>query len=113
MEYLKRYNTQELVSLRGQNIQIPVDFENKEEQFRGVWVSSVFNLDFHDKKNMTEAQYKSGYIKMLNDLQNLNMNAVIFQVRHKADAFYKSNITPWSEYLTGEQGKSPSWDPMK
>ncbi len=112
-EYLKRFNTQEVVSLRGQNIQIPVDFEYNQEQFRGVWVSTVFNLDFPDKNNMSEAQYKAGYIKMLNDLENLNMNAVIFQVRPKADAFYKSDINPWSEYLTGSQGKSPNWDPMK
>lgn len=112
-EPLKSYNTNQVVKLRGQDIEIPKRFEHKEEQFRGVWISTVFNLDFPDKKNMTEAQYKSNYITMLNNLENLNMNAVIFQVRPKGDAFYQSELNPWSEYLTGIQGKSPGWDPME
>ncbi len=34
------------------------------------------------------------------------------QVRPKSDALYKSNINPWSEYLTGTQGKDPGYDPL-
>ena len=112
METLKKYNSQETISLRGSEIKIPKDYSYKEEQFRGVWVSSVFNLDFPDKKNMTEKEYKAGYIKILDQLESLNMNTIIFQIRSKSDALYKSNINPWSEYLTGTQGKSPNWDPM-
>lgn len=112
MEYLKSYTTQEVLSLRGKQIQIPVNFSHKEEQLRGVWISTVFNLDFPEKKNMSEAEYKANYINMLNNLEDLNMNTVIFQVRPKGDAFYQSNINPWSEYLTGTQGKNPGWDPM-
>lgn len=112
MEYLKTYNTQEIVSLRGEHIQIPTSYKHKEEQLRGVWISTVFNLDFPEKKNMSEAEYKANYINMLNNLEDLNMNTVIFQVRPKADTFYQSSINPWSEYLTGSQGKSPGWDPM-
>lgn len=112
MEVLKRYNSQETVSLRGQEIKIPTNFQHNEEQFRGAWVSTVLNLDFPSKKNMSEQEYKSEYTKILNNLENLNMNAVIFQVRPKSDAFYASKINPWSEYLTGKQGKSPNWDPL-
>lgn len=112
MEILKRYNSQETVSLRGQEIEIPTNFQHNEEQFRGAWVSTVLNLDFPSKKNMSEKEYKSEYTKILDNLENLNMNAVIFQVRPKSDTFYASKINPWSEYLTGKQGKSLNWDPL-
>jgi uncharacterized lipoprotein YddW (UPF0748 family) len=44
-----------------------------------------------------------------------NFNAVIFQVRPQTDALYKSNIEPWSYYLTGEVGKAPDpyYDPLE
>lgn len=109
---LTRYNSQELVSLRGEDIKIPIDYKHKEDQFRGVWVSTVFNIDFPKNKNLSSKEYKSEYIKLLDNLEALNMNTVIFQVRPKSDAFYKSKLNPWSEYLTGKQGKSPNWDPL-
>lgn len=101
-----------VVSLAGQDVKIPTSFQYSEDQFRGAWVSTVYNIDYPTKKNMSEKEYKAGYIKLLNNLENLNMNAVIFQVRPKSDTFYKSKINPWSEYLTGKQGVSPNWDPL-
>lgn len=112
IENLKRYNTQDTITLRGQDIKLPTHFQNEKEQFRGVWISTVFNLDFPNQKNMSEEAYKANYRELLNNLENLNMNSVIFQVRPKGDAFYESDINPWSEYLTGKQGRSPGWDPM-
>jgi uncharacterized lipoprotein YddW (UPF0748 family) len=43
------------------------------------------------------------------------MNAVIVQVRPATDAFYPSPYEPWSEWLTGTQGKPPSpyYDPLE
>ena len=50
----------------------------------------------------------------LDQAMRLNLNAVVFQVRPHADAMYASKIEPWSEYLTGQQGKAPQpyWDPL-
>jgi uncharacterized lipoprotein YddW (UPF0748 family) len=44
----------------------------------------------------------------------LKLNAIIFQVRPACDALYDSKIEPWSEYLTGIQGRAPSpyYDPL-
>jgi len=44
------------------------------------------------------------------------MNAIFFQVRTICDALYKSDIEPWSGYLTGMQGSAPSdinYDPLQ
>lgn len=113
MSILKGHNTNKIITLRDNPIKIPNHMIQKEEQFRGVWVSTVYNLDFPSQKGISEKKYKAEYITLLNNLENLNMNAIIFQVRPKLDAFYKSNINPWSEYLSGTQGKNPGWDPME
>ena len=39
--------------------------------------------------------------------RQLKLNAVIFQVRPACDALYASALEPWSEYLTGAQGRAP------
>ncbi len=43
------------------------------------------------------------------------MNAVVVQIRPATDAFYPSQYEPWSEWLTGTQGKPPSpyYDPLE
>ena len=35
------------------------------------------------------------------------MNAVFFQIRGMADAFYESEYEPWSKYITGSAGVRP------
>lgn len=113
MTLLKKYNTNERILLRNRPLYIPTYVEKQEEEFRGVWVSSVYNLDFPSTVGLSENQYKKEYKELLDNLEELNMNSVIFQVRPKLDAFYKSNINPWSEYLTGKQGTEPGWDPLE
>src|SRR5262249_43451254 len=44
--------------------------------------------------------------------RELNLNAVVFQVRPMCDALYESKLEPWSEFLTGKQGQSPGYDPL-
>lgn len=113
MRILKSHHNNKIIKLRDRPIKVPEQMIQREEQFRGVWVSTVYNLDFPSEKGMSKANYKAEYIKLLDNLEDLNMNSLIFQVRPKLDAFYKSDINPWSEYLTGKQGKAPNWDPME
>jgi len=83
-------------------------FGDTREEFRGVWVSTVLNLDF--PKSFDEKAQKEEIIKILDTCRDLNTNAVFFQVKPAGDAFYKSKYLPYSEYLTGEFGKEPSYD---
>src|SRR5665648_313943 len=78
---------------------------------RAVWIATILNLDYPSVKNDERAQKKE-FITMLDKLQAVGINTVMVQVRPKADAFYKSSINPWSESLTGTQGKDPGYDPM-
>lgn len=81
------------------------------QDIRAVWITTVFNTDFPSVKGNITAQ-KNEFINKLNMLQAVGINTVVVQVRPKADALYKSSINPWSDVLTGTQGKDPGYDPM-
>jgi uncharacterized lipoprotein YddW (UPF0748 family) len=85
-----------------------------EREFRGVWIASVSNIDWPSRRTLTTAEQQAELIAMLDDAVRLNLNTVILQVRPAGDALYASALEPWSEYLTGEQGRSPSpyYDPL-
>ncbi|MFP3415675.1 family 10 glycosylhydrolase, partial [Bacillus sp. SIMBA_074] len=89
---------------------IPVNTTNG---LRGVWVSTVYNLDWPSTGSYgNQAKQQQEYIQLLNELQAMGMNAVFVQVRPSADALYPSSLVPWSKYLTGTQGKNPGYDPL-
>ncbi|MEG0708162.1 MAG: family 10 glycosylhydrolase, partial [Cellulosilyticaceae bacterium] len=81
------------------------------EDVRAVWISTVHNLDYPSVKN-NEAAQKSEFIQKLDELQAIGINTVVVQIRPKGDALYQSSINPWSDVLTGTQGKYPGYDPM-
>ena len=81
-----------------------------EEYVKGVWVSTVENLDFPSKPGLTAAEMKSELDDIVTTCSQMGINAIFFQVRPCADALYKSDIFPWSAVLTGTQGKAPDGD---
>ena len=87
----------------------------KKYEFRAVWVSSVANIDWPSIPGLTSQQQKSEIINIL-DLHKINgNNAIILQIRPSSDALYKSELEPWSKYLTGTQGLAPEpyYDPLE
>ena len=82
---------------------------------RGAWIATAKNIDYPSNKHLTTEQQKAEYIEILNLYEKLGINTVIFQVRPAADAFYASDLEPWSEWLTGKQGKAPNpyYDPLE
>ena len=84
-------------------------------EFRGVWIATVHNIDWPSRRNLTTAAAQRELIAILDAARDLGLNAVVFQVRPAADALYASDLEPWSDYLTGEQGRAPDpyWDPLQ
>lgn len=80
-------------------------------EFRGAWIHTVGQGQY---RNMNSKEMKEYFVSMLDQLQKAGINAVVFQVRPQADAFYNSKFEPWSVYLTGEQGKAldGGFDPL-
>ncbi|MEY4608327.1 MAG: hypothetical protein RL625_544 [Gemmatimonadota bacterium] len=83
-------------------------------EFRGLWVAAVSNIDWPSKPGLSVAEAKRELEAILDRAQGSGLNAVILQVRPAGDALYRSSLEPWSEYLTGRQGRAPSprWDPL-
>ena len=83
-------------------------------EFRGVWVTSVANMDWPSRPGLPVAQQQSELITILDRAAALNLNAVILQVRPSGDALYASKKEPWSAFLTGAMGRPPEpfYDPL-
>ena len=83
-------------------------------EFRGVWVASVANIDWPSRVGLTTAEQQAELLTLLDSAVSLRLNAVLLQVRPAADALYASKLEPWSEFLTGVEGRAPSpwYDPL-
>ncbi|MEV4347037.1 family 10 glycosylhydrolase [Actinoplanes sp. NPDC049596] len=82
-------------------------------ELRGMWLTTVTNIDFPSRRGLSEAQVKAEYQHWLDVAVGQRHNAIFVHVRPSGDAFWPSAYAPWSEWLTGRRdGKSPGWDPM-
>lgn len=86
--------------------------QNPKREFRGAWLHVIGQSQWMNKST----EQAKAYIRdQFDKLHDAGCNAVIFQVRPTADAMYKSDLEPWTKWLTGKRGKAPSpmWDPME
>lgn len=82
-------------------------------EVRGVWIATVNNINFPSKKGLGADDLRQELDSIIDTCEKNNINAIYFQVRPSSDAFYKSEIFPVSEYLTGKQGSAlPDLDPL-
>lgn len=81
-------------------------------EFRGAWLHVIGQSQYMNMSPTKQREYLSS---QLDRFQSAGCNAVIFQIRPTADALYKSDIEPWSCWLTGKRGKAPDpvWDPLQ
>ena len=84
-------------------------------EFRGVWIATVNNIDWPSNAKLSSEEQQESFKALLDMHKRNGINAVIVQVRPSADAFYPSTFEPWSQWLTGKQGKPPSpyYDPLE
>ncbi|MEZ4903985.1 MAG: family 10 glycosylhydrolase [Spirosomataceae bacterium] len=87
-------------------------FAQPKREFRGVWIANVGNVDWPSTKGLSAEQQQEELVALLDMIQQQGLNAVFFQVRNACDAVYESQLEPWSEWLTGQQGQSPGYDPL-
>jgi uncharacterized lipoprotein YddW (UPF0748 family) len=83
-------------------------------EFRGIWVATVGNIDWPSKPGISTWEAQRELLAILDRAVELKLNAIVFQVRPSADAMYPSQYEPWSQFLTGRQGRAPEppWDPL-
>ncbi|MDP1900201.1 MAG: family 10 glycosylhydrolase [Rubrivivax sp.] len=87
-------------------------------EFRAAWVASVANIDWPSQPGLSGQAQRAEALALLDRARTLGLNALILQVRPAGDALYPSALEPWSEVLSGEQGRppwlpgEPAWDPL-
>ena len=82
--------------------------------FRGAWIATVANIDWPTAEAVgNDSLQKEEMIWLLDSLEAIGINAIIFQVRPTADALYYSELEPTSHWLVGTQGGALSWDPLE
>lgn len=69
-------------------------------ELRGVWVDRWTFSSAADVEEIIDNSAAAGF------------NAVYFQVRGNADAYYNSAYEPWASRLSGTLGHDPGWDPL-
>ena len=82
--------------------------------FRGAWIATVANIDWPSAEAVGNDSLQQAEMSwILDSLEHIGINAIIFQVRPTADALYRSELEPTSHWLTGEQGSTLTWDPLE
>lgn len=86
--------------------------EEEGHELIGVWCN-YYELSMKESGGGTEEEFREKVSEMFSVSKKVGVNTVFVQVRPFCDAFYKSELFPWSEYLTGVQGKDPGYDPLE
>ncbi len=80
-----------------------------QEELKGLWVPYLALQTEEKGQKAFEEKFRN-----IADLaKDKGFNALFVHVRPFCDAFYPSEIFPWSHLLTGEQGEDPGFDPLK
>ena len=93
----------------------PLQAETPKREFRATWFTTHYAIDWpHTKAGSASntSQQQKEMTGIFDKLQRGNMNAVCFQARPVADAYYRSSYEPWGINLTGVRGKDPGYDPL-
>lgn len=88
------------------------DPELPKRQMRGVWLTTVRNIDWPAESGLSAQRQQEEMRDHLDQAAALSLNTVFLQIRPTADAVYESELEPWARYLTGEQGGDPGYDPL-
>ena len=87
---------------------------NPKRESRAVWIATVQNIDYPKQTTTWKIGLQEEWRLLIRKLKNIGINTVIVQIRPSADAFYPSELVPWSAFLTGTEGLPPedSFDPL-
>lgn len=84
--------------------------QTAQDGMRGVWVSTIYNIDYPSAQGLSADALKSEADTILDNIAAMGLNTVFLQVRPSADAIYPSEIFPWSRYISGTVGQAPDSD---
>jgi uncharacterized lipoprotein YddW (UPF0748 family) len=78
---------------------------------RGVWVASVYNLDWPSRRDLSEGESLQEIKGVLDVLEKLHFNTIYLQVKPAWGVLYPSDQEPLSSFLISE-GLELTYDPL-
>ena len=85
----------------------PLNFQEQ----KAVWISYI---DLQPMLlNCSESQFSENISAAYKKIKDLGCNTVYVHVRSFGDAYYKSDLYPYSKSITGEIGQTPDFDPLE
>ncbi len=87
----------------------------KDSYIKGVWAATLYSMDYPHKPTTDVNTLKKDADALVQSVKDHGFNTLFLQVRPSGDAFYKSEIYPWSRYLTGSENLAPddNFDPLE
>lgn len=79
------------------------------ERIYGVWISCY---DHKSAAGKTIEEYRAETDKMFKNISDFGFNTAFVHMIAFSDAFYKSDIYPYSSYIAGKEGASLDFDPF-
>ena len=79
------------------------------DEMRAMWISY---LEWQHVDFSSEASAQKDIATMFENSKNMGINTVIVHVRPFSDAFYRSELFPFSHFMGGSQGHDPGFDPL-
>lgn len=91
---------------------ITAEHNNKpiSDELRGIWISCY---DHIDASNKSRYEYKLETDKMFKNIKEYGFNTAFVHLRAFSDAFYKSDIYPYSSFIAGNEGNDIPFDPFE
>ena len=115
MQEIKSFTRDKYITYYGsdEKVKIADTYQLSKDKFRGVWVSTVENIDINPFENSADGMAQIDAI--VKTCKDYNLNAIVFQVRPTNDALYESKINPWASILNKDkiEDVNPGFDPLK
>ena len=73
---------------------------NPDAEVRGVWIATVGNINYPSKKGLGASALASELDAVVETCVRIGLNTIFFQVRPAADALYRSELFPQSEFVS-------------
>lgn len=84
--------------------------QTTENELRGIWISCY---DYTSAQGKTRAEYKTVTDKMFKNIKDCGLNTAFVHLRAFSDAFYESEIYPYSAFIADSEGANLSFDPFE
>ena len=95
---------------------LPASAQTPKHEIRAVWLTTIGGIDWphtYATSPQAVAVQKQELTRILDQLQQANINTVLLQTRVRGTTIFPSGMEPWDGCLSGKPGTSPGYDALQ